>query len=319
MTMSADHVHLIDSSIYVFRAWRAQPADILSRDGRPFNAVKGFADYLLMMLARERPSHALAAFDECFRKGERNRRHAGYKADRPEAPADLQWQFGRCRQTAEAFGITTLGSPRVEADDIIGQMACCARHSARPVTIISGDKDLVQFVREGDTYWDAGRQQPKGYRDLVKRFRVRPEQIADWLAICGDKSDNIAGVPGVGGSIAARLLGRWGDIDTLYANLGAVAEMQFRGATRVSRLLYEHRDTVYFARTLTGLIEDDTLPRDIDTLLRRCPARNDMAEALRDCGFEDSAAENLAKRAVDTLPGEFRGGASEPVHAVEEL
>lgn len=289
-------IYLIDSSIYIFRAWQSLSADTRNRFDEPDNAVQGFTETLCHIIETHRPIHMVCAFDECFRQGVRNRLYPAYKAGRPPAPADLTPQFARCKQVAHVLGLPTIGSSEVEADDIIGHFAGKAQTENLPVTIVSGDKDLAQFVSGDDLYWDLGRRPIAGYADLHKRFKVRPEQMADWLALAGDKSDNIPGVPGVGATTAARLLNKWEDLDTLLANLGEVAMMKFRGAPKVSRLLYENKANIAMARSLTGLIHDDRLPDDIDACLRQTPNSDDVAQALIEMGFDESLAQRIAKR-----------------------
>lgn len=288
---------LIDSSIYIFRAWQGLPLGVRNRFGEADNAVQGLAETLSRIIEVHRPAYMVCAFDECFRQGIRNQLYAQYKADRPPAPEDLAPQFARCKQLAKAMGIPCFGSDRVEADDIIGQFAEMANASEMPVTIVSGDKDLAQFVTQNDRYWDLGRRPIASYQEVHKRFKIRPEQMADWLALCGDKSDNIPGVPGVGPSTAARLLNKWQTLDKLLANLGDVSMMGFRGAPRVSRLLYEHKDGIHFARSLTGLIRDDRLPQNLQALVRTPPDKQVLQQAMHELGLPETLCESVARRA----------------------
>ena len=290
---------LVDSSIYVFRGWQGLPADTRNRFGEPDNAVQGFTETLCHIIENHKPAMMLCAFDECFRKGIRNQLYPAYKADRPPAPEDLAPQFARCKQVAQAIGIATLGSDSEEADDIIGHFAGLAASREIPVTIVSGDKDLAQFIRQQDRYWDYGRRPMASYDELHKRFKIRPEQIADWLALSGDKSDNIPGVPGVGPTTAARLLNKWNDLDTLLANLGEVSMMRFRGAPRVSRLLYEHKAAIAMARSLTGLIHDERLPDNLDCCQRQPRDEASLTTALSDAGLPDDLAQRTARRLAD--------------------
>lgn len=287
---------LVDSSIYIFRAWQGLPTSIRNRFDEPDNAVQGLAETLCRIIEAHRPEHMVCAFDECFRQGIRNRMYAEYKADRPPAPEDLAPQFARCKQLAQIMGIACFGSDQVEADDIIGQFAALASANDTPVTIISGDKDLAQFVTPKDRYWDLGRRPMANYQEVHKRFKVRPEQMADWLALCGDKSDNIPGVPGVGPATAARLLNKWQTLDNLLSNLGEVAMMGFRGAPRVSRLLFEHKQTIHFARSLTGLIRDDRLPENLEALMMSAQEPATLRQALYEMGFPDELSDSLSQR-----------------------
>ncbi|MFK7893509.1 MAG: 5'-3' exonuclease H3TH domain-containing protein [Granulosicoccus sp.] len=287
---------LVDSSIYIFRAWQTIPLSVRNRFDAPDNAVQGLAETLCRIVEQQYPDFMVCAFDECYRQGVRNRLYPPYKADRPAAPEDLSPQFARSKQLAKAMGIATFGSDQVEADDIIGQFALLAQSRQVPVTIVSGDKDLVQFLTPHDRYWDLGRQAMASYDDVCKRFNIRPDQIADWLALSGDKSDNIPGVPGVGASTAARLLRKWENLDTLFANLGEVAMMRFRGATRVSRLIFEHKQSVLLARSLTGLIRDERLPESLSELRWNVPEPSQIHQSLYDLGFPEALCESLTKR-----------------------
>lgn len=299
-------LYLIDTSIYVFRAWQTFPPDLVNSHGEQANAQIGFAHTLADILTRpspDLPDHAVCAFDECLRSGIRHQLYPAYKADRPPAPDELRVQFRRCRQVAEAFGIACYGSSRVEADDIIGRFAHLAQQAAMPVTIISADKDLAQYIGPLDTYWDYARSRRLGTNDIYRRFRVRPEQIPDWLALCGDKSDNIPGIPGVGEATAARLLRRFDDLDALFAQTGQVASMGFRGAPRISELLPQYESQVRLARQLTGLIADDTLPDSLTPLGWRRRSEAAMRAGLAATGLDATTAASLAGqvagRAVD--------------------
>jgi DNA polymerase-1 len=289
-------LYLIDSSIYIFRGWQTVPVDVHNRFDQPDNAVQGFAETLCHILENHQPALMVCAFDECFRQGVRNQLYTAYKADRPPAPADLTPQFARCKELAKTLGIPIFGSDRTEADDIIGQFADIAHENQLPVTIVSGDKDLAQFITPTDFYWDIGRNPIANYAAVHKRFKIRPDQIADWLALSGDKSDNIPGVPGVGPTTAAKLLNKWGDLPTLLANLGEVSMMKFRGAPRISRLLYEHKESIHLARSLTGLIRDERLPNSLDAFKRRLPEQQELSESLYLMGFTEPHATRIAKR-----------------------
>lgn len=285
---------LVDASIYVYRAWRGVPPGTCDPDGRQSNAVAGFAETLAGLLIRERPEHIACAFDTCGRTGARSVLHPGYKRSRPATPTALREQIGRCMTLVRSLGVVALGSTSVEADDIVGQLARLARRDGRSVTVVSGDKDLAQHVGAGDTYWDFGRHARQDALALERRLGVRLSQVPDWLALSGDASDDIPGVPGVGPATAARLLRKWGSLELLFANLDQVARMRFRGAPRVATLLAEHRDTVRFARRLTGLIEDDSLPDSIAAIRRRPVPEPALRDALRAAGLEPLHAARLA-------------------------
>ena len=205
-------------------------------------------------------------------------------------------QFERVRQVAEAVGVTCHGSRSVEADDVIGQFAHLARTQALPLTIVSADKDLAQYIGAHDTYWDFARNRRLDATALKKRFRVSPRQIPDWLALCGDKSDNIPGIPGVGEATAARLLNKWQTLDNLFAHADEVAAMGFRGAPHVATQLPRYETQVRLARRLTGLIADPALPSTLDALAwQRLPAAR-VHQGLLAAGLDEAQAQQLAEQ-----------------------
>ncbi len=261
---NADALYLVDSSIYVFRAWHTLPASIIDKHGKPANAAFGFIEFLFQLISRRNPALIVCAFDESLSSSIRNTIYPEYKANRSPAPQDLKDQFAHCKAFVTAAGLNARSSSKVEADDIIGTLARSAtRHKLNSV-IVSADKDLCQFVGEGDAIWDFAKNTWLDARLIEKRFGVRPQQIADLLALCGDKVDNIPGIPGVGIATAARLLVKWGNLDSLLDNTANVAKMKFRGARRVSELLLEHEDTVRLARELTGLWIDETIGETLE-------------------------------------------------------
>ena len=249
-----DAFYLIDSSIYVFRGWHSMPAGLTDADGHPANATYGFIEFLYQLISRRNPQLIACAFDESLGTSARNKIYPDYKANRAPAPAELKHQFKLCKAFTEAIGIAALASGTLEADDIIGSLAAIAQQQDTATVIVSADKDLCQFVAADDAVWDFARDTWLDARLIEKRFGVRPHQIADSLALTGDKVDNIPGIPGVGTATAARLLVKWGNITALLDNIDKVPAMKFRGAARVAELLQEHAETIHLARQLTGLI-----------------------------------------------------------------
>jgi len=287
-------LYLVDCSIYIFRAWQTHSPSIINTHGEQANAVHGFTDTLAQILTDKQPEYMACAFDKSSGIGERNNIFPEYKANREPAPPELKVQFDRCMEVASAMGIPIFASTKVEADDIIGSFAAVAHQSKQPVTIISADKDLAQFIGDDDIYWNLGRKEQFTYLQLTKRFKVFPEQMADMLALCGDKVDNIPGIPGVGPTTAARLLRKWETLEGVIANQAAVAKMHFRGAPRVASLIAEHIDTIRLARQLTGLIHDDALPNSISELKRQPVPTNIMIEKLQSAGVSEQRANRLA-------------------------
>jgi 5'-3' exonuclease len=255
--MALPRVYLIDSSIYIFRAWHIYDASLCDKEGQPVNAVYGFGEFLWQLIQQKQPSLMACAFDASQTESYRRELYPEYKANREPAPPELKRQFSLCRDFCRAVGIADFGSNRYEADDIIGSLARHFRDQGYAITIVSADKDLTQLVTgEEDAWWDFARGNVLNHRGIEKQWGVKPHQIADLLAISGDKVDNIPGVPGVGYKVASRLLKKFPCVDTLLDNLGEVSSMKFRGAPRVSMLMHEHRELLPLYKKLTTVVTD---------------------------------------------------------------
>ncbi len=290
-------LYLIDSSIYVFRGWQSFPKTITNTRGEPFNAVMGFTTMISNIMGKQKPHSIVAAFDSRNRQAIRYRIHPEYKANRKPSPPELATQFSQCQAVCKAFGLCTLINAEVEADDLIGHMANLAHAKEQAVTIISADKDLVQFIGPNDIFWDYARNNRSNYTQLTKRFGVTPTQIADLLALCGDKTDNIPGIPGVGAATAARVLCKWENLDGVFANIEAIAKMKFRGAAHVATLLKENEATVRLARQLTGLITTNDMPTTLDISTIKRPRLSECTNSLISIGFASADASNFAEKA----------------------
>jgi len=244
---------LIDSSIYVFKAWHTRPDDEVDVDGKPVNAVLGFIDFAYRLLSIEKPELIAFGFDESLKTSHRKEIYPEYKANRRPAPESLRYQFKLCREFIRALGIYEGASLHYEADDLIGTWAKTLRKHSVPINIITADKDLAQLIHENDHWWEYDRGEKLDTKKITKRFKAKPRQIADQLAIAGDKSDNIPGVPYVGMSTAGKLLRRFDNIDNLLASIPEISSMQIRGAARIQNLIEEHQETIKLSRQLTGI------------------------------------------------------------------
>ena len=269
--MPLPRAYLVDSSIYIFRAWHVYDNNITDGQGRPVNAVLGFSDFLWQLLQQKQPNLIACAFDASQTNSFRREIFPDYKANRDPAPPELKYQFPLCREFCRAVGIAEFGSDRYEADDIIGTLAHKLRQQGYAITVVSADKDLTQLITgEEDAWWDFARGTVLNHRGVERHYGVRPQQIADLLALSGDKVDNIPGIPGVGYKMAAKLLQKYPCIDSLLENIDKVALMKFRGAPRIHRLLYEHRHLLPLNKQLTTIVTDvleelaDLRPRGLD-------------------------------------------------------
>nr|CAA6826230.1 MAG: DNA polymerase I (EC [uncultured Thiotrichaceae bacterium] len=248
-----ERVWLVDSSIYVFRAWFVKGSMPYDKNHHPINAVQGFLRFLYAFLYEQQPQKLAFAFDISLQTSIRKELYPEYKANRDPAPAELKYQFQLCRDFIDALGIVQSASHHHEADDLIGTWAEQQRTADNQVIILSGDKDLAQLIKNDDLWWDYGRRKPLHDGGIKSEFGVWPQQLADQLAIAGDKADNIPGIPGVGMATAAKLLKRFGDIDNLLQNTDLISKMQVRGAKRLEGLVKEHQEIVLLSRKLTGI------------------------------------------------------------------
>jgi 5'-3' exonuclease len=274
-------LYLIDSSLYVFRAWHSMPDEFRDAQGWPTNAVHGFARFLLELLERERPEHIVLAFDEALDSCFRHAIYPAYKANRTPAPDELRRQFAHCKALCAALGLAVLAHHEYEADDLIGS----ALHSARPHgfhgVIVSADKDLSQLLGEHDEQWDYARQQRWRADGVKARHGVHAHQMADYLALCGDAVDNIPGVTGVGAKTAAVLLAHFGSLDVLLTRIDEVPFLRLRGAAQVATRLREQREQALLWRQLSTIALDAPVDTSA-TAYRRANADAGMLAGLCD-------------------------------------
>jgi DNA polymerase-1 len=246
-------LYLVDSSIFIFKAWHARVPEQVNQLGQTNQAFIGFSDFVYRLLTERAPRKLVFAFDESLKQSQRKSLYAQYKANRSPAPIELKRQFAWCQQWIELLGIAKVSSDSWEADDLIGTLATLHRSPDLPVVILTADKDLTQLIHEGDLWWTFFDDKRLDYKAITKKFGVKPEQIADQLALAGDKVDNIPGIPHVGIKTAANLLRKFGSIDNLRQNLDQVGQMKFRYAGRVQQSLIEHESILDISSRLTRI------------------------------------------------------------------
>ena len=250
------HAYLIDSSIYIFRGWHVYSDEIVDSEGNPSNAIYGFTEFLRELIELEQPEYIACAFDAKQTNSYRREIFPDYKGNRPPAPAELKSQFKHCRNFCRAAGIADFSSNRYEGDDIIGTLATRFREKGYRITILSADKDLAQLLRPGDVWWDYARNTILHYKDVEKKFGVKPELIADLLALAGDKVDNIPGIPGIGYKMASNLLKKYPGIEHIMDNVEKISEMKFRGSKRIQMLVDQHQHILPMTKQLTTIVTD---------------------------------------------------------------
>jgi DNA polymerase I len=278
-------IFLIDASVYVFRAYHSVLPDMRDRDGNPVHAVFGFARFLGDLIERVRPRYIAVAFDQRRSDSYRNRLYPPYKANRERAPADLVFQFERCRELCRHLGVAMFVDPQYEADDIIGSLAALMHAAGVRSAYITRDKDLAQLMRDGDVFWDYGARSQFGYHDIERHFGVQPERFADYLALTGDEVDNIPGVPGIGHRTAASLMKAFRSLEDMYEGLERVAQLKMRGAASLAGKLSAHREAVFLSRQLTRIACDLKLDVDADGLRRRIPNLAALGDLYDELGF----------------------------------
>ncbi|WP_318368109.1 DNA polymerase I [Enterobacter sp.] len=267
---------LVDGSSYLYRAYHAFPP-LTNSMGEPTGAMYGVLNMLRSLLLQYQPTHAVVVFDA---KGKtfRDELFEHYKSHRPPMPDDLRAQIEPLHAMVKAMGLPLMAVSGVEADDVIGTLAREAEKMGRPVLISTGDKDMAQLVTPGITLINTMTNTILGPEEVVNKYGVPPELIIDFLALMGDSSDNIPGVPGVGEKTAQALLQGLGGLDTLYAEADKIAGLTFRGAKTMAAKLEQNKEVAYLSYQLATIKTDVELELTCDQLEVQQPA----AEALLD-------------------------------------
>ncbi|WP_111732138.1 DNA polymerase I [Roseovarius amoyensis] len=287
------HLHLIDGSSFVFRAYHALPPLTRKSDGLPIGAVAGFCNMLQRYInsdhGNDAPTHVAVIFD----KGShtfRNDLYDAYKANRDEMPADLRPQIPLTRAASEAFNIPAKELEGYEADDIIATLACQARKAGGRVTIVSSDKDLMQLVGGGVEMLDAMKNRRIDVEGVEEKFGVPPERVVDVQALAGDSVDNIPGAPGIGIKTAALLINEYGTLEELLDRAEEIPQPKRR------QTLIEHRGQIELSRKLVELDCNTPLDFTIDDLELRDPDPDKLLSFLTEMEFR-----TLSKRVADAL------------------
>ncbi|MZR12340.1 DNA polymerase I [Maritimibacter sp. DP07] len=310
------HLHLIDGSAFIFRAYHALPPLTRKSDGLPIGAVAGFCNMLFKSVedakGDDAPTHVAVIFDYSG-KSFRNDIYPDYKANRPPAPEDLVPQFPLTRDATRAFNIACIEQEGFEADDIIATYARQARELGGRVTIISSDKDLMQLVGGGVEMLDAMKNKRIGIEGVEEKFGVGPDRVVDVQALAGDSVDNVPGAPGIGVKTAALLINEFGDLETLLERAEEIKQPKRR------QTLIEKADQIRMSRDLVRLDDHVPLEFDLDTLELRDPEPETLLPFLASMEFR-----SLSKRIADQLGvepvdiPETSGGESAPEAAAPE-
>jgi DNA polymerase-1 len=269
---------LIDGNSLAYRAFFALPQDMATSDGRPTNAIYGFAAMMVKILTEHRPKAVIVAWDAGM--SGREVTYEPYKAQRPPRPDLLREQWPHLMPLAEAFGFTNVKIEGYEADDVIAALVRQARERQVPVTIVSGDRDVYQLVDDGVRVMATSRgiTETKMYdrEAVIERYGVPPELIADLIGLKGDTSDNIPGVPGIGEKTASQLLQEFGSLEAVLESVDEIS-----GPKRKQNLT-EHAEDARVSKQLATLQPEIETGLDIDELMRRPADRGRLREMARE-------------------------------------
>nr|WP_323780395.1 DNA polymerase I [Amylibacter sp.] len=311
------HLHLIDGSGFIFRAYHALPPLTRKSDGLPVGAVSGFCNMLFKFVednkGHDAPTHCAVIFDA---KGKtfRSDIYPAYKANRPPAPEDLVPQFPLTRDATRAFNLACIEAEGFEADDIIATLAVQARDAGARVTIISSDKDLMQLVGGGVEMLDAMKNKRIGIEQVEEKFGVGPDRVIDVQSLAGDSVDNVPGAPGIGIKTAALLINEYGDLDTLLDRAGEIKQPKRR------QTLIDFADQIRISRDLVTLKQDMDMDFDFAEMEVRDPEPETCLGFLTLMEFRTLAARIAGKLGVEppvVAAPEVLGAAPVPASAAK--
>ena len=304
------HLHLIDGSAFIFRAYHALPPLTRPSDGSPVGAVSGFVNMLFKYVedskGADAPTHLAVIFD----KGShtfRNDIYDQYKANRDEMPEDLRPQMPLTRDATRAFNIPCIEQEGFEADDIIATLACQARASGGRVTIVSSDKDMMQLVGGGVEMWDAIKKRRIGVDEVEAKFGVGPDRVIDVQSLAGDSVDNIPGAPGIGLKTAALLINEYGDLDTLLDRANEIQQPKRR------QTLIDFADQIRVSRRLVTLDTNMSLDFGLGDLEVREPEAEPLLSFLTSMEFR-----TITRRVAEALGVEAPAAAEKEVERQDE-
>ena len=287
------HLHLIDGSAFIFRAYHALPPLTRKSDGLPVGAVAGFCNmlqrYVENNIGPDAPTHVAVIFDHSG-KTFRNDMYDLYKANRSATPEDLIPQFPLTRTATRAFNVACKEVEGFEADDIIATLACRAREAGGACTIISSDKDLMQLVGGGVVMLDAMKNKVIDYDGVVEKFGVAPERVVDVQALAGDSVDNVPGAPGIGIKTAALLINEYGSLEELLDRAGEIKQPKRRES------LVDNRAQIELSKQLVQLECDMELDFSIEDLEVRDPDPQELLGFVAQMEFR-----TLSKRLAEKL------------------
>jgi len=292
-------VILVDGSSYLYRAYHALPP-LTNSKGQATGAVKGVIN-MIRRLIKDYPDSPVAVIFDAKGKTFRDDIYPEYKANRPPMPDDLREQIQPIHQIIEAMGLPLIVVDGVEADDVIGTYAAQASKQGRQVVVSTGDKDMAQLVNQHVTLINTMNDTVLDVEGVKEKFGIPPELIIDFLALMGDKVDNIPGVAGVGEKTALALLQGLGGLDDIYRQLEKVPELEFRGAKKMPEKLAAERDKAYLSYTLATIKTDLDLDVAIEDLANNAEQKELLLTYFEGLEFK-SWVEELLDSEVEAVP-----------------
>ncbi|RII28450.1 MAG: ribonuclease HI [Geobacter sp.] len=271
-------LYVLDGSSYIYRAYYGV-RDVATSGGMPTNAVFGFTRMLLTLLQENRPDYLAVVFDPPREETFRRELYPAYKAHREAMPDDLVTQLPYIRKVLQALNIPALEVPGFEADDVLATLARRSAAEGIEVTVVTGDKDLLQIVGDGISLLDTMKEQRSGPQEVLDRFGVPPELVPDVLGLAGDVSDNIPGVPGIGEKTAAELVRRFGSLE------GVLEWKNLVNGKKRRENLHAHADQARLSKTLATVRYDVPVDLDMASLQRRTPNLPELMPLLRKLEF----------------------------------
>ncbi|WP_281630779.1 DNA polymerase I [Vibrio sp. St2] len=299
---------LIDGSSYLYRAFHAYPGTMSNGD-IPTNAVYGVVNMLRSMM-RQFASERIAVVFDAKGKTFRDEMYPEYKANRPPMPDDLRCQIEPLHNVIRAMGLPLICVPGVEADDVIGTLAYQASQAGMPVLISTGDKDMAQLVDDNVTLINTMTNVVMDREGVIEKFGIPPELIIDYLALMGDKVDNIPGVPGVGDKTATALLQGIGSLEKLYDNLDDIAPLGFRGSKTMAKKLVDNKEEAFLSYELATIKLDVELEETPDSLLKAEPNTDELIKLYGQLVFKSWLNELLEGGTGVVVADEKSGAAS---------
>ncbi|MGP1929903.1 MAG: 5'-3' exonuclease [Arsenophonus sp. ER-BJ3-MAG3] len=260
---------LVDGSSYLYRAYYAFPS-LINKLGEPTGAIYGVLNMLRNLVIQYKPSHIAIIFDA---KGKtfRDELFYEYKAQRAKIPNDLYKQIIPLYQIVKAIGFPLLVIPDVEADDVIGTLALQASNKGLPVLISTEDKDMAQLVTTDIKLINTITNTILGPMDIINKYGISPKLIIDFLALMGDSSDNIPGIPGIGKKTALALLRGIGDLSTIYNNLSTIATLGFPKAKTLAEKMIKYKEIAFLSYKLATIKTNVNLTKDYNELIIKSP------------------------------------------------